>query len=103
MNNQDVVNHLKSLTQYKIELSLLMQQAVHNLKDSEITQKLGSYRNAIEDSFMFCLVMQYFSENLLLTLYEEKLFNYFFYSIKFSSLKLHKRAQKLQHLLKQEE
>ncbi len=50
MNNQDAVNHLKSLAQYEIDHSFLMQQAVHNLKDSEIIQKLGSHRDAIEDN-----------------------------------------------------
>ena len=50
MNNQEAVKHLKSLAQYEIDHSFLMQQAVHNLKDSETTQKLGAYRDSIENN-----------------------------------------------------
>lgn len=50
MNNQDVIEHLKSLVHYEIDHSFLLAQAVHNLKDSETIQKVGSYRDAVEDN-----------------------------------------------------
>lgn len=50
MNNQDVVEHLKSLVHYEIDHSFLLEQAVHNLTDSDVVKKIGSYRDEVEDN-----------------------------------------------------
>lgn len=48
MNNEDTINHLKSLVHYEIDHSFLLTQAVHNLKDKDIGQKFSSFKEDVE-------------------------------------------------------
>ncbi len=50
LTNNEIINEIKTLVQYEIDHSFLMEQAIHNLENQVIKDELVSYRNEIEDN-----------------------------------------------------